>query len=682
MTSTATTACNTYFASSCPISGNWNAVGQYENNVMRMISIFFMNLRPLVYNATGVSGAATQNRQLCGGAASMFGSRCQLAVAAYVGKMIALSQWCIFHRSKAEQVVATWDKQFHSSEMVKKVHLLYLAHDILKNSMENGNEFVSKFWNVLPSALKDVVKHGDDRGKKAVSRLVNRWEERKIFGSYAESLKDAMLGEELHSSLDFGKKRSRSIIIEGDSRSIKTKLTIGSTEEKIVSAFNSVVSEHPIENEEMNKCKSAVQRVSKIGEDVKVSLTKAKDSTRKTLVKELEKEELVLIQCIEKLKVVEASRIILISQLQDALYEQVAQAQAEEAANMLKRLNEDHITDSKASMASADTNTNPAQKTEKATAAKLADKLAASSSSQYILTSVLSAFAGEEAKNAGLVKSSSPSTPFSSVFNTPMAANMRKHLNEDHITDSKAFIASADTNTKPAQRTEKAAAVVAAELADKLATSRSSQYIFTSILSEYAAAEAKNAGLVKSSSPLTSFSSVSNAPMLRPVSDQNVSMPAQQPNPPQNNPFQSHMVPRPSIKGQISYSPYLCQSLPKPPSQQYLQPPGGIVASYDYGNFLPLPPRPPPPPPPSLTAPEPPPPPPLPFYMLSPTVPFAQQPPGMTPQKPLLMGHQPSTLSHQQTGPATQTLRATPTSLPLAPFQASGMLSGNLCQSQ
>ncbi|XP_022871782.1 regulation of nuclear pre-mRNA domain-containing protein 2-like [Olea europaea var. sylvestris] len=554
-----------------------------------------------------------------------------------------LSQWCIFHRSKAKQVVATWDKQFHSSEMVKKVHLLYLAHDILKNSMENGNEFVSKFWNVLPSALKDVVKHGDDRGKKAVSRLVNRWEERKIFGSYAESLKDAMLGEELPSSLDFGKKRSRSIIIEGDSRSIKTKLTIGSTEEKIVSAFNSVVSEHPIENEEINKCKSAVQRVSKIGEDVKVSLTKAKDSTRKTIVKELEKEELVLIQCIEKLKVVEASRVILISQLQDALYEQkselenvrmqmqVAQVQAEEAANMLKRLNEDHITDSKASMASADTNTNPAQKTEKATAAKLADKLAASSSSQYILTSVLSAFAGEEAKNAGLVKSSSPSTPFSSVFNTPMAANMRKHLNEDHITDSKEFIASADTNTKPAQRTEKAAAVVAAELTDKLATSRLSQYIFTSILSEYAAEEAKNAGLVKSSSPLTSFSSVSNTPMLKPVSDQNVSMPAQQPNPPQNNPFQSHMVPRPSIKGQISYSPYLCQSLPKPPSQRYLQPPGGIVASYDYGNFLQLPPRPPPPPlppppppsPPSLTAPEPPLPPPLPFYMLSPTVPFA-----------------------------------------------------------
>ncbi|CAA3023371.1 Hypothetical predicted protein [Olea europaea subsp. europaea] len=103
--------------------------------------------------------------------------------------------------------------------MVMKVHLLNLAHDILKNNMENGNEFVSKFWKILPLALKDAMKHGDDRGKKAVSR----W-----------------------------------------------------------------------------------------------------DSTRKTLVKELEEEGLVLIQCIEKHKVVEASRVILVSQLQDALYEQLA----------------------------------------------------------------------------------------------------------------------------------------------------------------------------------------------------------------------------------------------------------------------------------------------------------------------------------------------------------------------
>lgn len=84
----------------------------------------------------------------------------------------ALSHWCIFHRSKAEQVVVTWDKQFHSSDMTRKVPLLYLANDILQNSKRNGNEFVNEFWKVLPSALKDITENGDDRGKNVVSRLV------------------------------------------------------------------------------------------------------------------------------------------------------------------------------------------------------------------------------------------------------------------------------------------------------------------------------------------------------------------------------------------------------------------------------------------------------------------------------------------------------------------------------
>ncbi|GKB84435.1 regulation of nuclear pre-mRNA domain-containing protein 1B [Tanacetum coccineum] len=128
---------------------------------------------------------------------------------------IALSHWCIFHRSKAEVVVTTWEKQFHSSEVAQKVPLLYLANDILQNSKRKGNEFVSEFWKVLPGALKVLIDKGDDHGKNVVSRL---------------------------------------------------KLTIGSTAERIVSAFHLVVSEHHGEDEEMNKCKSAVHRVKKNGE--------------------------------------------------------------------------------------------------------------------------------------------------------------------------------------------------------------------------------------------------------------------------------------------------------------------------------------------------------------------------------------------------------------------------------
>lgn len=84
----------------------------------------------------------------------------------------ALSHWCIFNRVKAELIVTTWEKQFHSTEMAQKVPLLYLANDILQNSKRQGNEFVQEFWNVLPKAVKDIVSQGDDRGKGVVSRLV------------------------------------------------------------------------------------------------------------------------------------------------------------------------------------------------------------------------------------------------------------------------------------------------------------------------------------------------------------------------------------------------------------------------------------------------------------------------------------------------------------------------------
>lgn len=57
--------------------------------------------------------------------------------------------------------------------MNQKVPLLYLANDILQNSKRKGNEFVKEFWKVLPSALKEVVEKGDDRGKKVVARLVS-----------------------------------------------------------------------------------------------------------------------------------------------------------------------------------------------------------------------------------------------------------------------------------------------------------------------------------------------------------------------------------------------------------------------------------------------------------------------------------------------------------------------------
>ncbi|WOK99876.1 hypothetical protein Cni_G08588 [Canna indica] len=345
-----------------------------------------------------------------------------------------LSHWCIFHRKHAEQVIQTWDKLFHSSQKEQKVPFLYLANDILQNSKRTGTEFVSEFWKVLPGALKDVFDNGDDHVKNAVSRLVNIWEQRRVFGSRARDLKELMLGTEPPPALELNKKRSRSSvrILKRDSCSLKIKLSIGGTAEKIVSALHNVLSEHSNEESDLSKCKVAVKRVGKLEKDVERACTHDGDPRRETLATELQEKEMTLKECIEKLKLAEANRAALVTQLKEALWEQeselenvrtqlqLAQAMVEEAANMRRKLNNEPVVVTIKPPSEAETpkpNSNgpsakAPDKTAAAIAAEVADKLAASTHSQQIMTSVLSTFAAEAAKNVGLVSSTKPSNSF------------------------------------------------------------------------------------------------------------------------------------------------------------------------------------------------------------------------------------------------------------------------------
>ncbi|KAJ6918868.1 regulation of nuclear pre-mRNA domain-containing protein 1B-like isoform X1 [Populus alba x Populus x berolinensis] len=468
----------------------------------------------------------------------------------------SLSRWCIVHRSKAEFVVEAWDKQFRNSDMLQKVPLLYLANDILQNSKKKGSEFVNEFWKVLPAALKNIVKKGDDRGKNVVSRLVNIWEERTVFGSRARSLKEVMLGEDAPPPLELSKKRSRSVKnTKRDSRSIRTKLSIGGAAEKLVSAFNLVVSERPNEETEMSNCKSAVCRARDMKKDVDIACSNNdKDPTRKTLAKKLENEENLLKRSIEKLKSVEACRVALVSQLKESLQEQeseleevraqrqVAQAQVEEASKMRRLL------------------------------------------------------IGEEVSKA------------STVTTVPV-----------------------DSNAKAGQAPKRTAAAIAAEVAEKLAASSSSQMIMHAVLSTFAAEEAKNAQLTKAptlsnsyaSMPIQSLSKPENS---LPGSDSNVFMPAQPLAAPTTHSYQSVLLPQPMMPNQTPTT----QAQFNQPSQQYLQPAGGIMTPYAYGNTSPLPPPPP--------------------YQASSMVPMAHQPQ----QQPLSFGQQRAIINQQQPMSLTQ----------------------------
>ncbi|KAF3789637.1 Regulation of nuclear pre-mRNA domain-containing protein 1B, partial [Nymphaea thermarum] len=332
----------------------------------------------------------------------------------------------------------------------------YLANDILQNSRRKGSEFVNEFWKVLPGALNKVVKNDDEHGKRVVLRLIEIWEERKVFGSRGSGLKDEMLAKEPPPSLENNGKSSHSIkIVRKDAHSIRLKLAIGGMPERIVSAFQSVHDDHFNEDTALNKCKAAIRRVGKMEKDVDDARSHG-NQQESTLANELQEQETILRQCIAQLQDTEATRTALVAQLKEALQDQesklelirtqlqVAQAQAEQAKAMQQQLlagptsgppELPSTVEPKQAQAQVATTTAmssathphqpmPSQpltssvdmkmtseeqkKTAAAVAAEVAAKLASSTSSAQMLTSVFSSLAAEEAAsmNFGLETSS------------------------------------------------------------------------------------------------------------------------------------------------------------------------------------------------------------------------------------------------------------------------------------
>ncbi|KAJ8646556.1 hypothetical protein MRB53_008304 [Persea americana] len=368
-----------------------------------------------------------------------------------------LSHWCIYHRKKAKQVVETWEKLFNSSQREQRVPFLYLANDILQNSRRKGSEFVHEFWKVLPGALKVVSENGDDYGKNVATRLVDIWEERKVFGSRGKSLKDEMLVKDPPPLLENNGKSSQSQsmkIVKKDAHSIRLKLAVGSTPEKIITAFQSVHDEHVNEDTVLNKCKAAVRRVGKMEKDVEDASIHGnlQDST---LANELQEQETALRQYIEKLKSVEAIRATLVAQLKEAIQEQesklelvrtqlqVAQDHVLQANSLTQRLSSGPVSGPGPTMTTPPMETTAAEpkpspnqmintqplppqpvtsfanskttmeEEHKRAAAAVAAKLTASSSSAQMLSSILSSLAAEEAASMnGSLHASSFTTSF------------------------------------------------------------------------------------------------------------------------------------------------------------------------------------------------------------------------------------------------------------------------------
>jgi len=362
-----------------------------------------------------------------------------------------LSHWCIFHRKKAKQVVETWDRQFHSSPREQRIPFLYLANDILQNSRRKGSEFVGEFWKVLPGALSDVFEKGDEHGRNAAMRLVDIWEERKVFGSRGQILKEEMVGRNPHLSSE-NTNNGRNL------HSTKVKLAVGGTLEKIVSAYESVHDHHLEEDAVLVKCKAAASYVEKMEKDFHNGCNFG-DMQESNMVEELQEKDSLLRQCIEQLESSEMARAALVSHLREVLEQeesmlekvrnqlQVAQCRSEQAGSICQQLlstnnrvqllsrqsladnrmfsdisasllQENHVTGDKGQVAAAvplqpissfvDTASHIDENHKKAAAA-VAAKLAASTSSAQMLSYVLSSLASEAATmTSGLRTSSAP----------------------------------------------------------------------------------------------------------------------------------------------------------------------------------------------------------------------------------------------------------------------------------
>ncbi|KAG0569393.1 hypothetical protein KC19_6G087500 [Ceratodon purpureus] len=370
-----------------------------------------------------------------------------------------LSHWCIFHRKKAKEIVDTWASKFHAAPKEKRVPFLYLANDILQNSRRKGPEFVNAFWTVLPAVLRDVLDTGDETVRNSAYRLVNIWEERRVFGSRGQSLREELLGKGLQSSQQEAKQ----------SPPVSHQVFEGNLLERVVESYQAAQEKSVDEIGALEKCTSALSMVVSLEKETENG--PAYGDVNTSVAEELLEQELIMRQSVERLESCEKSHALFYSDLKDALFEQenkleqlraqlqTAQSQLQKTRDLQLRLasgsmnvtnaieysvggastdrfddeesehqeqdnqaprsedSETHISMSSgpASATSSAVTELPAEPMETSeaptstptttpttalsTAAEIAAKLTASASSAAMLTSVLSSLAAEEASN-------------------------------------------------------------------------------------------------------------------------------------------------------------------------------------------------------------------------------------------------------------------------------------------
>lgn len=108
-----------------------------------------------------------------------------------------LSLWLIHHRKHHEDIVKIWYRELLISKDTKKLTFMYLANDVIQNSIKKGPEFGKEFGLYLKKTFKhlgDLTDNHKMRG--SLDRLLKVWQERVVYSkSEINDFRELLFGE-------------------------------------------------------------------------------------------------------------------------------------------------------------------------------------------------------------------------------------------------------------------------------------------------------------------------------------------------------------------------------------------------------------------------------------------------------------------------------------------------------
>jgi len=93
----------------------------------------------------------------------------------------SVSRWIAARDTFANEVVQCWEKCFESASASSLLLLLYVANDVIQTTKRKTNAWTEAFFTPMGRAFAAGLQRNDPKLKEKIPRLVNVWEERKIY---------------------------------------------------------------------------------------------------------------------------------------------------------------------------------------------------------------------------------------------------------------------------------------------------------------------------------------------------------------------------------------------------------------------------------------------------------------------------------------------------------------------